>query len=150
MDFLAARGIPWRSVQPATFARGPGTPAQGRNSRLPAAFLFPPSFEGDFPSRCPAMIRPCLKPRFSNEYQQVHAMGLSNVDLLKLAEASFEALLPPCGRKARDDREISLRRVGARLGINAGHESSCLGHAKTHGARSPGPGDPACTVFPGI
>ena len=101
MDFLAARGIPLEicptsNLRTGALARQIGKPTAGYEQH-PLPSFFRRGLPVTLSSDDPAMFETSL----SQEYAHVHRMGLTPLDMVRLAEASFHhAFLSPEDRRS--------------------------------------------------
>jgi len=101
MDFLAARNIPLEVCPTSNLRTGALTRQIGQQSAGYAQHPLPSFFRRGLPvtlsSDDPAMFETTV----SGEYEHVHAMGLTRMEMIRLAEASFHhAFLSPADRSA--------------------------------------------------
>jgi aminodeoxyfutalosine deaminase len=100
MDFLAARGVPLEVCPTSNFRTGALARQLGRETsgydQHPLLSFFRRGLPVTISSDDPAMFETTV----SKEYFHAHRMGLQSVDLVRIAEASFQYAFLPVAEKA--------------------------------------------------
>jgi adenosine deaminase len=105
MDFVAARNIPLEvcptsNLRTGALARQVGKPSAGYDQH-PLASFFRRGLPVTLSSDDPAMFETTV----SDEYRHAHEMGLTPMEMIRLAEASFHhSFLPPAEKTAMLDK----------------------------------------------